>query len=97
MKFQVLMLTEKEASDSSFSVCIHTDARARAPARMCLCICLSVCLFVSVFANNFDKRVSNGCEYDIGWEYGVYSVKFVLYYSQPFAIWPKCSSSPQQE
>jgi len=48
-----------------------------------------------------DKRVLYVSEYDIGWvhdwEYRVYSLKFVFYYSKPLVIWAEVPiSNPPQ-
>ena len=47
-----------------------------------------------MFVKNSNKRVLNCGEYDIGWDYDVYSLHFCFnyYYSKPL-----CPSSPSQE
>ena len=62
-----------------------------------MCLCLLVCVIAKI---SDKKKVLNGGEYDINWDYDVYSLKFVFilnYYSKPLVIWIEDPSIPIAE
>ena len=42
----------------------------------------------------YEKKSLNSSEYDIGWDYDVYSLTIWLNYSKPLVIWTTAPCSP---